>query len=146
MLNGLTPYLGVQYRHTAAMVSNLRIDRGCWNSLVFPESMRLTDDYIRVDEVHFGTPGRIPEYETIVREQLWSPPRIRQMRRKWCREQIRPFYMRGRFRDREWVIEDLCASEELPFEDAGVFGVEIFGDYLRFQKNLERECPQACIH
>ncbi|QDG53254.1 hypothetical protein FIV42_21650 [Persicimonas caeni] len=145
-LNGLTPYLGVQYQHAGAMVSNLRIDRGCWNSLVFPESVRLTEDYIRVEETYFAEPGHIVEYEQIVLEQLWSPPQFRQMRRNWCRDEVRPFYLRGTFRGREFVIEDLCAGEPLPFADAGVFGVEIFGDYLRFQKNLERECPQTCIH
>ena len=58
ILNGLTPYLGVQYQHAGAMVSNLRIDRGCWNHVFVPESGPLTDDYIRVDEVYFGEPGR----------------------------------------------------------------------------------------
>lgn len=146
LINGLTPYLGVQYQHAGAMVSNLRIDRGCWNSVVFPESVRLTDDYIRVDEVYFGQPGRVPDYEKIVLDQLWSPPQMRQMRRNWCRPEVRPFYMRGTFRQREFAIEDLCAGEPLPFGEAGIFGREIFGDYLRFQKNLERQCPQSCIH
>lgn len=145
-INGLTPYLGVQYQHAGAMVSNLRIDRGCWNSLVFPESVRLTEDYIRVEKTYFAAPGNIPDYEQIVLEQLWSPPQIRQMRRNWCRDEVRPFYLEGTFRDREFIIEDLCAGEPLPFDDAGIFGIEIFGDYLRFQKNLERECPQTCIH
>jgi hypothetical protein len=146
VLNGLTPYLGVQYQHAGAMVSNLRIDRGCWNSLVVPESVRLADNYIRVEDVYFGEPGRVADYEKIVLEQLWSPPQVRQMRRNWCRDEVRPFYLRGTFRGREFVIEDVCAGEALPFEDDGFFGVEIFGDYLRFQKNLLRECPQACIH
>jgi hypothetical protein len=145
-LNGLTPYLGVQFQHAGAMVSNLRIDRGCWNSLVFPESVRLSDDYLRVDEVYFAAPGRVADYEKIVLEQLWSPPQVRQMRRNWCRDEVRPFYLRGTFRGREFVIEDVCAGEALPFWDDGIFGVELFGDYLRFQKNLMRECPQACIH
>jgi hypothetical protein len=145
-LNGLTPYLGVQYQHAGAMVSNLRIDQGCWNSLVFPESVRLTDDYIRVAEVYFGAAGRVADYEKIVLEQLWSPPQVRQMRRNWCRDEVRPFYLRGAYRGRKFVIEDVCAGQALPFGDDGVFGVEIFGDYLRFQKNLMRECPQTCIH
>ncbi len=146
VLDGLTPYLGVQYRHAAAMVSNLRIDHGCWNSVVFPESMRLTDDYIRVDTVYLGAPGRVPDYENTVRRQLWSPPQFRQMRRNWCRPQIRPFFLKGTYRGRPFVIEDLCADKPLPFDGAGIFGVEIFGDYLRFQKNLMRQCPQTCIH
>jgi hypothetical protein len=147
VLNGFTPYLGVQYQHTAAMLSNLRVDQGCWNHWFIPEAVRITDDYVRVDEAWFGEPGALEEYEQIVLEQLWSPPQIRQMRRNWCRREIRPFHMHGTYRGREWTIDDLCdESEPWPFEDAGIFGVELFGDYLRFQKNLMRECPQTCIH
>lgn len=146
-VNAVTPYLGVQYQHAAAMLSNLRIDEGCWNHFVVPESVRVTDDYVRVDAVWFVEPGALPEYESIVLEQLWSPPQIRQMRRNWCREELRPFHMSGTFRGRRWEISDLCDEQESwPFDDAGVFGVEVFGDFLRFQKNLERECPQSCIH
>lgn len=147
LLNGFTPYLGLQFQHAAAMLSNLRIDEGCWNHYLVPESARLTDDYVRVEQAWFGEPGRIEEYEKIVLEQLWSPPQIRQMRRNWCRDELRPFHMRGTFRGRTWEIQDLCdEAEAWPFTDDGVLGVEIFGDYLRFQKNLMRECPQECIH
>lgn len=145
-INGLTPYLGVQFQHTAAMVSNLRIDRGCWNSLVFPETLRFRDEYIRVDEVYFGRPGRDPEYEKIVRRQLWSPPQFRQMRRNWCTPSNRPFYLRGAHRGETFEIDDLCAGEPLPFGEFRIFGVAVFGDFLRFQKNLQRDCPQTCIH
>ena len=147
VLNGFTPYTGIQVQHAAAMLSNLRIDEGCWNHYLVPKSVRLTDDYVRVEEVFFGAPGRVEEYERIVLEQLWSPPQIRQMRRNWCRPEVRPFHMRGTFRGRVWEVGDLCDdSEAWPFEDDGVFGVELFPEYLRFQKNLMRECPQECIH
>ncbi|MFB6264038.1 MAG: hypothetical protein ABEL76_10505 [Bradymonadaceae bacterium] len=145
-LNCLTPYLGLQYQHTAAMVSNLRIDRGCWNSAVVPESVRLRDPYIRVDEVYFKEPGAIPEYEEIVRTKLWSPPEIRQMRRNWCRPEVRPFYIRGTHLGETFEIEDLCAGKPLPFDEWRPFGVPVFGDFLRFQKNLQRDCDQPCIH
>lgn len=146
VLNGLTPYLGVQYQHTAAMLSNLRIDRGCWNHLIVPESVRIREDYVRVDEVYFVEPGAVEEYEGIVMEQLWSPPQILQMRRNWCRDELRPFYMSGTFRGRVFTIEDVCEEKPLPFPDDGVFDREVFTDFLRFQKNLMKECPQRCIH
>jgi len=145
-VNGVTPYLGLQYQHTAAMVSNLRIDRGCWNSIVVPEAVRIRDPYIRVEEVYFGEPGRDPEYERVVREHLWSPPQIRQMRRNWCGPGERPLYLRGSHRGESFEIEDLCAGRPLPFGEWRVFGVALFGDLLRFQKNLKRDCPQQCIH
>src|SRR5690625_4803093 len=65
IFHGLTPYSGLRTQHTSAMVSNLRIDQGCWNSLIFPESWRLSDDYIRVDEVYFRAPGLVEKYERI---------------------------------------------------------------------------------
>ena len=146
LLNGLTPYLGLQYQHTAAMVSNLRIDRGCWNHLLVPESTRLQDPYIRIEEAYFGEPGAIPDYEEVVERQLWSPPQIRQMRRNWCRPEVRPFHLTGTYRGESFAIEDLCADEPLPFGEWRVFGEAVFGDFLRFQKNLRRRCPQTCIH
>ena len=147
-LNCLTPYLGVQFQHAGAMLSNLRIDRGCWNSLVVPEGVRLTDDYVRVDEVYFVAPGHNPTYEAIVRDQLWSPPQLRKMIKNWCRPHTRPFSMQLRWREETIMIEDLCAlpPDQLPFEGDGVFGVELFDHALRYQKNLARRCPQTCIH
>jgi hypothetical protein len=146
LLNALTPYLGVQFQHTAAMLSNLRIDDGCWNHYVMPESGRLREDYVRIDTVWFGEPGRVEEYEGIVLEQLWSPPQMLQMRRNWCRDEIRPLHIEGTFRGRRFTVEDLCTDEPLPFPDDGIFDVALFPDFLRYQKNLMRECPQRCIH
>lgn len=146
-INCFTPYLGIQFQHTAAMLSNLRIDRGCWNHFVVPESVRLTEDYVRVDHVMFARPGVLEDYRQTVLEQLWSPPQFRQMQKNWCRPEIRPFELAGTYRDERWSIADLCDEDEAwPFQHAGVFGVEIFPNFLRFQKNLARECPQACIH
>ncbi len=146
-LHGLTPYLGIRFQHTAAMVSNLRIDEGCHNHLVMPESLRLRDDYIRIDEAYFVEPGHLPKYEAITTEQLWNGPMIRQMQINWCRDNLRPFYMSGTFRDRSFQIEDLCAEDlQWPFADDGIFGRQLFADHLRFQRNLQRECPQKCIH
>lgn len=147
-INGLSPYSGKQVQHAGAMLSNLRVDEGCWNSLVFPERVRLTDDYIRVDAVHFIAPGVDPTYEKLLRTHLWSPPQLRQMQRNWCSPARRPFMLSGTWRGRPFVIDDLCAigPNELPFEGAGFLGVELFPNAIRFQKNLQRACPQRCIH
>ncbi|MFU8804413.1 MAG: hypothetical protein ACNA8W_11430, partial [Bradymonadaceae bacterium] len=85
LIHGLSPYLGVRFQHTAAMVSGLRIDEGCWNSLIFPEALRLSDGYIRIETAYFREPGAAESLETTLLEQLWSPPQLRQMRRNWCR-------------------------------------------------------------
>ena len=129
------------------MLSNLRIDSGCWNSLIAGESVRLSDEHVRIDHVYFREPGRLTEYEDIVTGGLWSPPQIRQMQRNWCKTRLRPFYVAGTFRGKPFVVEDVCeVSEPLPFEEMTLWGKPIFGDYLRFQKNLKRQCPQACLH
>jgi len=151
LANTLSPYTGLQYQHAAAMLSNLRIDEGCWNHVVVPESARIREDYIRIDEGWFGKPGVIEEYEHIMKDQLWNVPQIRQMQRNWCKHEVRPLYIRGTYRGKPFEIADLCPAPgskvlpPLPFDDS-VFGIELFPEYLRFQKNLERECPQACIH
>ncbi len=147
LLNGVTPYLGLQFQHAGAMLSNLRVDQGCWNSLIIPEAARLTDDYIRVEQAWLHTPGFLPEYEASLKEHLWSPPQLRQMQRTWCRrDAARPIHLEGTWRGRPFVIPDLCAAQDLPFNGDGIFGVELFPDALRFQKNLRRACPDACIH
>ena len=43
LVNGLTPYLGVKYRFSVAMLSNLRVDQARWNSYVVPEWVRMRD-------------------------------------------------------------------------------------------------------
>ncbi|RVU42943.1 hypothetical protein EA187_13985 [Lujinxingia sediminis] len=147
LIHALTPYLGLRFQHTAAMVSNLRIDQGCWNHLVMPERWRLREEYIRVDRVYFREPGFIVEYENKVLDQLWNTTQVRQMRRNWCRDEVRPFYLEGTWRGEPFVIDDLCAAPlSWPFERAGVWGEEVFEDHLRFQRNLPRTCPAACIH
>ncbi len=147
VLHSLTPYLGIRFQHTGAMVSNLRIDEGCWNHLLMPESMRLEDRYIRIDEVYFVEPGRLEKYETISRTQLWNGTMLYQMQKNWCRDDLRPFYLAGTYRDRHFEIDDLCAEELVwPFDDDGVLGVELFPEHLLFQRNLPRQCPQVCIH
>ena len=147
LLQGLTPYLGIKFQHTGAMVSNLRIDEGCWNSLIFPESLRIEDRYIRIDQGYFRAPGRIPRYEAILKDQLWNGTMVRQMQNNWCRPETRPFYIAGTYRDRSFEILDLC-DEDLPwpFPDDGIFAVELFPEALLFQRNLPRECPQRCMH
>ncbi len=151
LANTLTPYTGVQYQHAAAMLSNLRIDEGCWNHAIIPESVRLREDYIRIEEGWFGKPGVIEEYENIMKDQLWNVPQMRQMQRNWCKHEVRPLYIRGTYRGKPFEVADLCPAPgskvlpPLPFDDS-VFGIELFPEYLRFQKNLERQCPQACIH
>lgn len=147
LLNGLTPYLGVQYQHTGAMLSNMRIDQGCWNSHILPESIRLQEEYIRFDHASMGTRGDRAAHEQTLTTQLWSAPQLRQIQRNWCAEHNRPIRVSGHWRGERFAFDDLCSpTVNTHFRRAGVFGINAFPDFLRFQKNLKRQCPQACIH
>lgn len=141
VLHGLTPYFGVQYQHAAAMLSNLRIDEGCHNSLVMPEALRGADPYIRIDEASIGDGAR-PEREAAVRATLWNLAALHTMRRNWCIPELRPIRFSGTWRGRPFEIVDLCAED---WRDA-LPGAWWPAGFQRFQKNLLRECPTACVH
>lgn len=51
LFNGMTPYLGIKYRFSVAMLSNLRVDQERWNSHVVPQWVRLrkTTPHVVVD-------------------------------------------------------------------------------------------------
>lgn len=142
LVHGLTPYVGVQYQHTAAMLSNLRIDAGCHNSLVVPEALRGVDPYIRIDRASFGD-GLRPARARTVEATLWNVAALHTMRRNWCIPELRPIRYGGTWRGRPFEIPDLCADDwldALPGADRWPAG------FQRFQKNLLRACPTACVH
>ncbi|MEE2786597.1 MAG: hypothetical protein VX589_04600 [Myxococcota bacterium] len=140
-LHGLTPYLGIQYQHTAAMLSNLRIDRPCRNSMVMPYAPREFDPYIRIDVARIGS-GLRPERERVLVSQLWSVPALAAMHRNWCVPHLRPIYLSGTVESVAWTIPDLCHSDwvqHLPPQNWPT-------GFQRFQKNLLRQCEAPCIH
>ncbi|MFY0534156.1 hypothetical protein [Nannocystis pusilla] len=55
---GSSPYLGLKYRYSFAMLSNLRVDDARWNSLVVPRQLRLTrhDPFVHVLRVEPALP------------------------------------------------------------------------------------------
>lgn len=140
LANGLTPYLGLQYQHTAAMLSGLRIDAGCHNSLVVPEALVIEDPYLRIDAARIG-PGK-PYRERILLESLWNLPALHTMHRNWCIPEHRPITLGGTWRGEAFHIPDLCAAD---WQDALPDRAWLPG-FQRFQKNLGRACLQACIH
>ncbi len=146
-VNGFSPYLGVQFQHTAAMLSNLRIDAGCWNSLVFPESMRLTERYIRVDDARVGRAPALRDpdarewrVEKHLVQTLWNTESLALAKKGWCKAGLAPLHLRGTWLGRSFATDDLCAPGGWPFGDA------LFPRYRAFQANLVRKCPQKCVH
>lgn len=137
--NGLTPYLGAQLHHTAAMLSNLRIDEGCHNSLVFPSSLA-ADPYVRLDAVHFAPERADAATRAAIEARLWEIGALYRARRDWCAIHTEALPLRGRYRGRRFATDDLCARDGWPLPEPSLLG------FRRFQINLTENCPQRCLH
>ena len=142
LAHGMTPYFGVQYQHAAAMLSNLRIDEPCYNSLIIPPLYRHHDPYIRFDFVSIGN-GRRPKREQVLKDGLWNLAALSTMKRNWCIPELRPIVMQGHWRGQTFKIEDLCSDSW--YLDLGLTGSPWPGIQL-YQKNLKRKCSSPCIH
>ena len=67
------------------------------------------------------------------------------MQKNWCIEEQRPLKMRGRYLGQPFLIHDLCEQDALDkLYQYSHFPIK--GTWQRFQKNLKRDCHQACIH
>ncbi len=148
------PYIGTKTQHSAAMLSNLRVDEGCWNHWVIPQSLRRYDGYVRIESASIGARNeeargnaRYAQLERTLLDGLWSPYALRRMRENWCTAATTPIRISASWRGEALQIDDLCApSAELP-RSRGVFGGgAIFPRVLRYQKNVSRHCPQQCVH
>lgn len=148
LANAMTPYVGTQTQHTGAMLSNLRIDAGCWNHLLIPEAARRTDPYLRIDAAQVGPDERrLTDREEVLTSTLWAPSALPLIRQNWCRPFTRPIAIEGTFLGQPFAVTDVCAGEEALPVGVGYFGgQERFTGFLKLQKNLMRECPTACIH
>lgn len=146
------PYLGTRVQHAGAMLSNLRIDAGCWNHLLVPESVRRVDPYLRIDSAHVGGAryralGLHERREAALLGGLWGDDALPAIRRNWCRPHVRPIRISGTLRGEPLHIEDLCADGvELPGPRGAFGGRALFPNHLRFQTTLRRDCRQVCVH
>jgi hypothetical protein len=142
LLHGLTPYLGLQYQHTGAMLSNLRVDVACHNSVVFPSSLMATDPYLHIDSARIGR-GQRAARERVLEASLWNIAALHTMQRNWCVPELRPIQLKGSWRGRAFEIADLCDDDWL---DALPGARWLPAGFQRFQKNLGQACHAACIH
>jgi hypothetical protein len=138
----MTPYFGVQVQHTGAMLSNLRVDTECHNSLIFSPDLVLEDQYMRVNTVSFGT-EKWASRARILEAGLWNEAALSTMKRNWCVPWARPIAMTVVYRAKSVVIADLCDTGSLDFFSPSQ---RLLSGYQRFQKNLTRSCSQSCIH
>ncbi len=135
----LTPYLGWQVQHTAAMLSNLRVDPECHNHLLMPAGVA-EDPYLRVESASIPTR---PKRSRRVEQTLWNVPALHTMHRNWCIPEQRPIRLTGTWRGAAFSIPDLCDEDWLRH----LPGAELVPPGLqRFQKNLARGCSEACVH
>ncbi len=141
MLNGLSPYLGLQYQHSGAMLSNLRIDQGCANHLILG-ALQPPDPYIRIEDARIGT-GQRPGRERVLRQTLWNRAALATMRRNWCIPELRPIRLEGSYGGGHFLINDLCSNNWTV--SAPTLATHWPG-FQRYQKNLLRRCDAACIH
>jgi len=139
-LNGLTPYLGLQFQHTGAMLSNLRIDPGCWNSLWAPESLRRHDPYLRIDSIHVGADRSVPRWAPVAYSKLYTAETLQRAQRQWCARTPHPVRIAGQHGGASFTLDDLCGSQPLPLAEP------ILPGFRAFQVNLGRECAQQCVH
>lgn len=142
--NGLTPYLGVQFQHTGAMLSNLRVDSGCYNHLLIPERVRFREEYIRVDQLTLSTPT--PDHLQDWRERLYNSEILLRDARRWCARSPDGVRIAGRYGSQPFVVENACEERVLRDHQGWPFSAPLFPRFRRFQSNLDQSCPQACVH
>lgn len=143
-LHMLSPYLGVEVQHSGAMLSNLRVDPECFNSLIAPRGG--WDPYLRIDEAQLGDAER-PLKVRVLKEQLWGWAALNAIRRNWCSPVTSPLRLVGTWSGVPFVIEDLCAPDGLSaLREEHPFKTSLPSGWQRLQKNLSRRCDQACLH
>jgi len=148
VLNALTPYAGLQFHRSAAMLSNLRIDQGCWNHLFVPEEVRIFDPYVRINTVTVLRRSGEQQNVPAVHEPLWSLEGIWLQRQRWCTSSgslrqgtsfVPPtISIQGEYRGQRFTTLDACNDWPLP--------TPFFSGLRLFQTNLSRQCPQECLH
>ena len=136
--HGLLPYTGLKLHHAGAMLSNLRIDRGCWNHLIVPESIRAVEPYVRIDEAEPGQVAGRDELRAQILGGLYGLAQLRHASRSWCAQGAGPLRVAGTYEGRAFRAADLCS--EWPLPEPALPGLR------RYQANLARDCPQHCIH
>jgi hypothetical protein len=136
--HGVLPYTGLKFHHSGAMLSNLRIDRGCWNHLIVPESARAIEPYVRIDEAEPGDVAGREELSAQILGGLYGLGQLRHASRSWCASGAAPLRAAGTYEGRAFRTDDLCSDWPLP--EPTLPGLR------RFQANLARDCPQLCIH
>ncbi len=143
-LTGLSPYLGLKFRLSFAMLSNLRADDDRWNSLVIPRalSLRSSDPFVHVRAVRAEVPGGYRPARRdadALRPRTYSPQAFRRRHdaalRRWL-----PLIIELRYRGVDYQFTDLRFDRRLRELVASLPREPLFQDELSGSK------PQTCVH
>ncbi len=143
----LFPYLGLEMQHSSAMLSNLRIESRCHNSLIFPNLG--IDPYLYLDEVRFNhyTSGEPFERAQKLTQTLWHWTAFYTMKKNWCPSHLEPIYFKGHNQKTTFDIQNLCDDQAFKaLADQLDIGFCELPQWQRFQKNLSIDCHDACVH
>jgi len=143
-LHGLSPYLGLKFRLSFAMLSNLRADDDRWNSLVVPRAVHLgaTDPFVHVlgayDPAGAPVKARAKDRDAL-RPGTYGPQEFRRRYEEAVRRG-QPMRLQVRYLGVERGFGDLRFDPELRAFAAGLPRMPLF------QSVLSGSRPQACVH
>lgn len=144
IVHGMSPYLGLKYRHGFAMLSNLRVDDDRWNSLVVPRALYLRshDPFVHVLRVAdaSGAPVKARRDDRdALRPGNYGPQEFRR-RYEAARKRWQPISLRLRHRGVERDFGDLRFDRDLAALVAGLPRAPLFQDALAGPGR------QSCVH
>jgi len=141
----MTPYLGLKFEYSFAMLSNLRVDDARWNHVLVPKWVRLTayDSFIHLERFEQGAatvPGQASTQPLL--PALYSPWVVSERLQKLARLKP-PAYvdMEFTYQGRRYVFEGGADSAELR-----QFLRQLPPKHRLFQNQLRLTGPQPCIH
>lgn len=143
-LTGLSPYLGLKFRLSFAMLSNLRVDDDRWNSIIVPRALYLpdSDPFVHVLAVRSAAAG---DYRPArgdrdaLRPRTYSPQAFR---RRYDAAAARwlPLLIELRYRGVDHRFTDLRFDRHLRKLVAGLPRDPLIQDELSASR------PQTCTH
>jgi hypothetical protein len=141
--NGMTPYLGLKFQYSFAMLSNLRVDDERWNSWIFPRWLRLTahDDFVHVARARYKKlpSGPVMERAGLLDPGMYSPTAVRYVLRRSIESRVQislDFDYHGRshrFVDSADPLRLYAFAASLPHTPL-------------IQKRVDGRRPQSCLH
>lgn len=142
LLNGLSPYMGIKYRVSFAMLSNLRVDRDRWNHFFMPEWLYLFehDRYVRIVRIESDHRlHRRDDRTNRIYQVMYSQPEFKKRAEYYADNGI-DFSLEIIYRGRTYSHPE--ALEDREFWEF----VNGLSDSRRFQEWLFYGRPQHCIH